>query len=407
MLDLFREISQTLRNNKLRTSLTGFAVAWGIFMLIVLLGMSRGVFNNFSAFASAESSSVLNVWPGVTTKPHKGYKEGRKISLEETDRQQIKSRGTEFVESVRATVVLDSAKISTARDYIANSVYGHYPGEDKRAKLKITDGRFINQRDMDLKRKVIVIEEKNAQLLFSDAKKAVGSRVNAMGLSWLVIGVYSHDWESGNYVPFTTAMSIRSNNDNSVSELMVHIRNVETLEDGRNAEKNIRKTLATTHDYSPDDEGGVYIRNRFTDYLTSLTAMSILSMAVWTIGLLTMLSGIVGVSNIMFVSVRERTHEIGIRRAIGAKPRNIWVQIVTESIAITTLFGYIGIVCGTMVTSVIAAITKEAGFLKDPTVNLTIAVEVTIILIIAGAIAGLFPAIKATKVKPVEALRTE
>lgn len=407
MLDLFREITQTLRNNKLRTSLTGFAVAWGIFMLIVLLGMSRGVFNNFSSFASAESSSIINVWPGITTKPYKGYKEGRRISLEESDRQKIKSRGTEHVESVRATVVLDSAKVSTSRDYIANSVYGHYPGEDKRAKLKITDGRFINQRDMDLKRKVIVIEEKNAQLLFGDAKKAVGNRVDAMGLSWLVIGVYSHDWETGNYVPFTTAMSIRSKNDNSVSELMIHIRNVQTVDDGENAEKNIRKTLAMAHDYSPDDEGGVYIRNRFTDYLTSLTAMNILSMSVWIIGLLTMLSGIVGVSNIMFVSVRERTHEIGIRRAIGAKPRNIWIQIVTESVAITTLFGYIGIVCGTLVTAVIAAITEGTDFLKDPTVNLSIAVEVTIVLIIAGAIAGLFPAIKATKVKPVEALRTE
>lgn len=407
MIDLFREILQTLRHNKLRTSLTGFAVAWGIFMLIVLLGMSRGVFNNFSSFASAESSSYINIWPGITSKPYKGYKERRRISLEDTDRSIISSRNKEHVESVRATVVLDSARVSTPRDYIASSVYGHYPGEEKRAKLNIVSGRFINQRDMELKRKVIVIEEKNARLLFGDEKKAVGSRVNAMGLSWIVIGVYSHDWENGNYVPFTTAMSLKSHNDNNVSELMVHIRNVNTLDDGETAERNIRESLASAHDFAPDDESGVYIWNRFTDYLTGMTAMNILSLAVWLIGLLTMLSGIVGVSNIMFVSVRERTHEIGIRRAIGAKPRSIWLQIVAESVAITTLFGYIGIVCGTLVTAIISAVTADMDFLKDPTVNISIAVKVTIVLIIAGALAGLFPAIKATKVKPVEALRNE
>lgn len=406
MLDLFREIAQTLRHNKLRTGLTGFAVAWGIFMLIVLLGMSRGVFNSFSSFANAESSSVINVWPGYTTKPHKGYKEGRRISLKETDTKAIERRNTHYVNNVRATLVMDSSKVATSRDYLGNSVYGHYPGEDKRAKLIITDGRFLNQRDLDLKRKVIVLEEKNARLLFGDERKAVGRRVNAFSQSWLVIGIYTHDWESGSYIPFTTAMSIRGS-AGTVSELTVNIQNVTTTDEGTEAETGVRQALAKIHDYSPDDEGGVYVWNRFNNYLTNMKGLNILSMAVWIIGLLTMLSGIVGVSNIMFVSVRERTHEIGIRRAIGAKPRSIWLQIVAESVAITTLFGYIGIVMGTLITALISMMTEGTDFLKDPTVNLSIAIQVTIVLIIAGALAGLFPAIKATKVKPVEALRNE
>lgn len=406
MFDLFREIAQTLRNNRLRTALTGFAVAWGIFMLIVLLGMSRGVYNNFESFASADNSMVINVWPGVTTKPYKGYKEGRQIELNEADKQVIASRNGEYVEGVRATIVLDSAKVSTSRDYIANSVYGHFPGEDRRAKLKITHGRFLNQRDLDEKRKVIVLEEKNSRLLFGDESQAVGQRIDCMGLSWLVIGVYSHKWESGCYVPFTTAMALQSP-DGKVSEMMVYLQNVTNIEEGSDAEKGVREAIAAAHGYSPDDEGGVYIWNRFNSYLSNIQGLNILGMAVWIIGLLTMLSGIVGVSNIMFVSVRERTHEIGIRRAIGAKPRNILLQIIAESVSITTFFGYLGIVGGTLITSIISIAFNDSNFLKDPTVNLSIAFEVTAVLIIAGALAGLFPAMKALRIKPVEALRDE
>ncbi|MDE6051848.1 MAG: ABC transporter permease [Paramuribaculum sp.] len=406
MFDLFREIAQTLRNNKVRTALTGFAVSWGIFMLIVLLGMSRGVFNAFTSFASLESSSVINVYPGYTTLPHKGLKEGRRIRLKESDREFIQDNAGSKVKSVIATMVMDSSKVSTSRDYLGGNVYGHFPGEDRRAKLKIISGRFLNQPDIDQKRKVIVLEEKNARLLFGDEMKAVGGRVDAFGLSWLVVGVYHHDWESGSYIPFTTAMALQGR-DGYVSELKVNIQNVEDKEQGTEVEQSVKKALATTHEFNPDDRGGVYLWNRFNNYLSQLEAHSILSMAVWIIGLLTMLSGIVGVSNIMFVSVRERTHEIGIRRAIGAKPRSIWLQIVTESVAITTLFGYIGIVFGTLLTAVIDAIFGDSQFLKDPTVNISIAIQVTIVLIFAGAIAGLFPAIKATHVKPVEALRDE
>lgn len=310
------------------------------------------------------------------------------------------------MENVFATKEIDSAQVSTNRDYISNPVYGHYPEEIKRAKLNMLYGRFLNQRDLDETRKVIVIQRQNAKTLFGDETKAVGSRVQALGLSWLVIGVYDHDWESGSYVPFTTAMML-SGNDGKVSQLMVSLKNVENMDDGTEAEAGVRKSLSASHDFASDDTGAVHIWNRFNSYLSNMTALNILDIAVWIIGIFTLLSGIVGISNIMFVSVRERTHEIGIRRAIGAKPRSILIQIVTESVAITTIFGYIGIVLGTMVTALIAKITADADFLKDPTVNISIAIKVTVVLIIAGALAGLFPALKATKVKPVEALRDE
>lgn len=406
MFDLIREIGQTLRHNKLRTALTGFAVAWGIFMLIILLGMSRGVYNGFTDNATPENSSAISVWPGITSKAYKGYKEGRSIQLKTSDRISLQKNNPHHIQDVWQTKNLDSAYISTSRDYISGSLYGHFPQEAKRAKLNIISGRFINQRDMDEIRKVVVIEEKNAALLFGNAENALGQRVDAFGLSWLVVGIYSHDWENGTYIPFTTAMSIMGN-DGVVSEATVKLRNVTTMTDGENAEKSVRETLASAHNFAPDDESGVYIWNRFTSYLTMIGVTEILSMSVWIIGLLTLLSGIVGVSNIMFVSVRERTHEIGIRRAIGAKPRSILTQIVAESIAITTLFGYIGVVAGTAVTAVISKIAESSDAIKNPTVDLPTTLYVTIVLIVAGALAGLFPAIKATKVKPVEALRDE
>lgn len=406
MFDLIREIGQTMRNNKLRTALTGFAVAWGIFMLIILLGMSRGVYNNFTSFASADNSNSLGIWGGWTGKPYKGYKEGRPIRLEETDLKSVEHHNPDNVSSAQGSVVLDSAQISTNRDYVSDPIYGRYPDEIRYAKLKMAYGRFLNQPDLDHKRKVVVLSRANAKILFGDESKAVGQYVKAMSLAWQVIGVYDHDWEKGSYVPFTTAMMLNGN-DGRLSEMMVRIKNVHNTEEGTQVEQAVRRTLAANHEFDPDDTGAVHIWNRFNNYLTNMEATNILNVAIWIIGLLTMLSGIVGVSNIMFVSVRERTHEIGIRRAIGAKPRSILTQIVTESVAITTIFGYIGIVGGTIVTGVVAKLTEGTDFLKNPTVNISIAIQVTVVLIIAGALAGLFPAIKATKVKPVEALRDE
>lgn len=406
MFDLLREIFQVLSNNKARTALTGLAVAWGIFMLIVLLGMSRGVTNSFTSRVTVENARSFSVYGGYTSKPYKGYREGRRIDPEEDDLKAIESGNREHVEAVYAAKTIDTSTVSTARNYINDKVLGHFPEELQRARLDMIYGRFLNQQDMDQRRRVIVLAKTNAETLFGASINPVGQRVDLMGLSWLVIGVYDHKWEKSSYVPFTTAMLL-AGNDGMVSDLNVKIRGVETEADGEAIEKDVRKTMARTHDFNPDDDSAIHIWNRFSSYLKQMTAMSILDVAVWLIGIFTLLSGIVGVSNIMFVSVRERTHEIGIRRAIGAKPRSILVQIVTESVVITTLFGYIGVVLGMLVTGVIDTVSKGLEFLENPTVDLSIAIKVTAVLIVAGAIAGLFPAIKATKVKPVEALRDE
>ena len=406
MFDLFREISQTLNNNRLRTFLTGIAVAWGIFMLIVLLGMARGVLNSFQSGSWAQTSNRITVYQGWTSQPYKGYTEGRTVRPELSDMELIKEKNNDHVTDITSTAYLSSTIFSTSKDYVSTSPQGVYPYLQKTADIRLKAGRFINDADLKYNRKSIVLEEKNAKTLFGNAEKAVGQRIEGFGLSWLVVGVYSHDWRDDVFIPFTTA-KLLNGNDKYVSNLEVEIKNVKTIEDGENTEQQLRKTLANKHNFAEDDKSGMYFSNQFTNYLRNMTAFNILNMSVWIIGIFTLLSGIIGVSNIMFVSVRERTHEIGIRRAIGAKPRSILLQIITESVTITTIFGYIGVVIGMIVTQIIAILTEDTGAIKNPTVSLQIAMEVTILLIIAGALAGLFPAMKATKVKPVEALRDE
>lgn len=411
MLDLINEIRQTLSNNKLRTILTGISVAWGIFMLIILVSISRGVFNSFESNMSSTTSAAIEIYEGRTTVPYGGYKEGRRVRLNVRDIPRIMAAHPDMVSEVHTVMMVDSAKVETSTDYTSQGLYGVFPGSRELSRCTMIAGRSMNSLDNKDKRRTMLMEKRNAELLFGSAEAAIGQTVKSLGLAWTVVGVFSHDWERNNFVPFNTLMQLAGGGDGYVWRLSVQAPGMKDEADGAGLEQGLRTTLAQIHDFDSSDTGAVGIYNRFTSYLTSRAGLGYLDIAIWVIGILTMLSGIIGVSNIMFVSVRERTHEIGIRRAIGAKPRSIMAQVVAESVAITTLFGYIGIVMGMALTqvaaSVIAANPTLSQGIKDPTVDLAIAVKVTIVLIVSGAIAGLAPAIKATKVKPVEALRDE
>ncbi len=407
MFDLLAEIGQTLRNNRLRTMLTGLSVAWGVFMLIVLLGAARGVSNAFTESNDAASTNVINIWGGMTTLPWQGYKEGRSISLKSSDIARIEQEN-EPVYEVVAYGSIDTAQVSTVHDAISGSFNAVYPSERELRNIAMTAGRFINDRDIADARRVMVLHSKNAATLFpgQTPDAVVGQRVDCLGLVWTVVGVYDHDWISSSYTPYTTYKAI-TGNDDTAYQLTARISGLSSAEEGEKIERDIRGSLARAHGFNPADQGAVWTWNRFTQAVAGAAAMGYLSLAVWILGFFTLVSGIVGVSNIMFVSVRERTHEIGIRRAIGAKPRSILTQILAEGVAITALFGYIGIVFGMAVLQVVDHFFGDTEAMKNPTVDISIAVQVTIALIIAGALAGLFPALKAIKVKPVEALRDE
>lgn len=387
--------------------MTGFAVAWGIFMLIVLLGMGNGVTNSFREEVMNPSSQKINIWGGRTSKPYHGYREGRDIPLKSGDISQIETEHDSFVSEANSTIYGSNPTITAGTHSISSSYVGVYPSEfiSSGGNKTMAKGRFINDRDMSTQAKVVVLSERDEQRLFPD-EDGLGKYVNISGLSFKVIGVYTARWSRNIYIPFTTAKMLAGNNDR-LGSVSVLLKNVSTEEDGNNAEKELRKTLAARHDFNPDDESAVWIWNQFSQGMKGMAGMNILTTSIWILGLLTLLSGVVGISNIMFVSVKERTHEIGIRRAIGARPHSILIQVIAESVAITTLFGYIGIVLGTAVTQILDMAFGDTDFINNPTVSLSVAIQVTIVLIIAGAFAGLFPALKAIKVKPVEALRDE
>lgn len=405
MIDLINEIIQTMRNNKLRTALTGLAVAWGIFMLIVLLGAARGVVNSFQESAENNTVNSIRIWNGRTSMPYKGYKDGRRIRMDDSDMGKILNE-VDAVSDVAVSTSASGFSIVGPKDYISEGFECVYPDAQRTQRIYDIKGRFINAKDIEDTRRVIVLSNENATLLFGNAEEAIGQEVKAMNLSWKVIGVYTHRWNRSSFVPYTTYKAI-TGSDNYVEEMTVRVDGISTETEAEDTEKEVRTVLAHSHEFDPDDDNAVWTWNQFASYLQQSQAMGYLNLAVWVIGILTLLTGIVGVSNIMFVSVRERVHEIGIRRAIGAKPANIITQILAESVAITALFGYVGLVLGMAVLQVLNHFLKDASGFSNPTVDISIAVQVTIALIIAGALAGFFPALKATKVKPVEALRDE
>lgn len=405
MFDLLHEIGQTLRNNKLRTGLTGLAVVWGVFMLIILLGVARGVVNASQArMASADTRSIV-YWGGRTSMPYQGYPKGRRITLKGSDRESLERESNHVIRTSTSAGV--SGNIVGPKGVISGAS-ACFPSKREEAQVTMVEGRFLNQPDMDGRRHSIVLHWDDAIRLFGDSTNIIGRTVKFMDLSWTVVGVYSRQWGSETYIPYTTYKALTGNNDD-VYELNVFFDDrITTEEEAEAFDSDMRSALARQHTVCPADaKVSFYSWNKFANALRNAQMMVYLNLAVWILGILTLLTGIVGVSNIMFVSVRERTHEIGVRRAIGAKPRSILTQILAESVAITAIFGYIGIVLGMIVLQGIDVAFGASEALKNPTVDIKIAVEVTVALIIAGAAAGLFPALKALKVKPVEALRDE
>ena len=419
MIDLWQEIYGTIRRNKLRTFLTGFAVAWGIFMLIVLLGAGNGLIHAFEQNTSQSALNSIRVFPGWTTKPYDGLQEGRYVQLDNRDVDDTGTLFTEHVLEAGATVSQGGLNISYGGEYVNLSLLGVYPNYKEIEAVKTYTGRFINQTDLKERRKVIVLHRKSADVLFGKAHtNPLGKFVNVGGVAYQVVGTFT---DQGNmepseaYVPFSTLQTIY-NKGNKLNSIIFTTQGLTDEESNEAFESDYRRVIAANHRFAPEDDGAIWLWNRFTSYLQTQNAMAILRTAIWVVGIFTLLSGIVGVSNIMLITVRERTHEFGIRKALGAKPRNILWLIIVESVTITTVFGYVGLVAGigatewmnaTFGSQTVDAGMFEAQMFSDPTVDLGIALQATLTLIIAGTLAGFFPARKATRIRPIEALRAD
>lgn len=416
MIDIFQEIIGTLKRNKLRTALTGFAVAWGIFMLIVLLGAGNGLMNAFELQSGNMSMNSMEIWPGQTSMPYKGLKEGRNIKL--TEKELELTRGMkEHITNASAIISQGGVNVSYQQDHLSIQLTGVMPNYPETNGLQLKEGRFINQLDMQQKRKVIVIHEKTAQMLFGDdASQAIGKYLNASGIPYLVVGIYTsmlEEFSPTAYLPYSTLQLIYNKGD-AIGSIVFLTQGITDLAGSETFEQAYRTAIGKAKQFDAEDRSAIHVWNRFTQYLQQQTASDLLRTSIWVIGIFTLLSGIVGVSNIMLITVKERTREFGIRKALGAKPASILWLIIAESITITTFFGYIGMVAGILATEYMNSITGEqvvdlgvgsATVFVDPTVDIHIAIQATLTLIIAGTLAGFFPARKAVMIRPIEALR--
>lgn len=457
-MEILNEIWQTARRNKLRTTLTGFAVAWGIFMLIVLLGAGNGLINATMQQNNRFLSSSMVVFGGETSMPYQGLKEGRSIRLHQRDIKTTADEFTNHVDEVGAQY-RTAATISLGQQYINTQVCGVYPNHTKIDKVEMFQGRFINDLDIRQKRKVLVISNKQAKELGIDPTLGAppgggtfggiatppgggsfsgivtpsgggtfGGIVTPPGGGWggcyvkmgsfafQVVGIYKEN-ENGRADAFSSYTAIKSiygasTDDAGRIEFTFHGLPTEAANEA--FEKDYRQRLNASHQAHPDDESALWLWNRYTQSLEMETGIGIIRTALWVIGLLTLLSGIVGVSNIMLITVRERTHEFGIRKAIGAKPWSILRLIIVESVIITTFFGYIGMVLGVAANewmdATIGHTKVDAGLFKatmfvNPTVGIDVCIEATLVMIIAGTIAGLIPAMKASRIRPIVALQ--
>lgn len=415
MIDLIQEIYGTIMRNKLRTALTGFAVAWGIFMLIVLLGAGNGLLNAFEGNSRNMKMNSMKIFPGYTSKPYNGLNEGRSISLNNADREQTIESFPEQITTAGATVS-QSVYLNYGKENVNITLDGVYPNYPELDAVKVKQGRFINEMDMNQKRKVIILHEKTVKQLFGKTDP-LGKLINAQGTMYQVVGIYAdqNSFSPSAYVPFTTLQLIYNKGD-SIDDITFITQNVETAEASEQLAKDYRAMMGGRKQFAADDDGAIWIWDRMSQFLQQKAGQSMLRIAIWVIGIFTLLSGIVGVSNIMLITVRERTHEFGIRKALGAKPSSILWLIISESVIITTFFGYIGMVAGIAVTEYMNIVagkqTMDMGvfsmtFFENPTVDLSVAIEATVTLIIAGTLAGLFPARKAVRIRPIEALRAD
>lgn len=419
MRELIKEIWSTSKRNKLRTSLTGFAVAWGIFMLIFLLGAGNGLINAQLQQSTRFLANSMRVFPGETSKAYKGLKEGRSITLNDKDLLISNKTYGQYVDDVGGRLEQYNVNINYGDNYVASqSLVGVAPTHPKIDKTELIAGRFINEIDMKEQRKNVVLSRSQAKELCKDYRSLVGKNVKISNLNFQVVGIYKDDESRNNteaFIAYSTIKTIYAKGDDAGS-LEFTIKNLKTKEDNKQFEKNYRASINNNHQAAPDDERTIWLWNRYMDNIQMNQGIAIMQTALWIVGLFTLLSGIVGVSNIMLITVKERTREFGVRKAIGAKPWSILKLIITESIIITSFFGYIGMVCGVAANEIMDATightTVDTGLFKaamfvNPTVGIGTCIGATITIVIAGTIAGVIPAIKAARIRPIEALRAE
>ncbi len=407
--DTWREILEVVQRNKLRTALTGFAVAWGIFMLVVLLGSGTGLANGI--VYQFRDDAINSVWiqSGRTSVPYKGMQPGRRVQFENRDYDEVTTRVAGVEYSSARFMIFGSSKVVYRNETGSFTIRAVHPGHARLENTKVLEGRYINAIDIRDFRKCALLGVLVKEALFGD-EPALGKEIRINGIAFKVVGVFDDEGSESEremiYLPISTAQRA-FNGRNRINQILYTTGDATLPESERMVDQS-REILAVNHAFDPEDERAVFINNNVENFQRFAALMGAIRAFIWIVGVGTLLAGVVGVSNIMLVAVKERTREIGIRKALGATPRSIVALVLQESVLITAIAGYLGLVAGVALLEVASRLLPvESTFFKNPQVDLSTALWATLLLIVAGSVAGFFPARRAAAVQPVEALRDE
>ncbi|RMH38695.1 MAG: ABC transporter permease [Deltaproteobacteria bacterium] len=407
-IDRWQEIGSTIRHHKLRTALTGLSVAWGIFMLVILLAAGKGLQN--TAAYGFRDDAVNSIWvrSGRTTKPYRGRAVGREIQFTTADYDAARDR-VPGIDHISARLHLWGEFTVTYKNQHASfDIRACHPDHLYIERTTMVRGRFINQRDLDERRKVAVIGTKVVDQLFGD-EDPIGKIITIGSINYKVVGIYEDEGGEGElrkiYLPITTAQMAYGGGDR-IDMFMFTVGDA-PVDEAKRIEQSVRRQLARRHAFDPDDPRALWIRNNLENYEKITSVLHKIDLFVWLIGIGTILAGIVGVSNIMLISVKERTKEFGVRKAVGATPGSIVTLVVQEALLLTSVSGYFGLVAGVGLVEAINAAIPDMTAFRHPDVDVGVAAAATAILVVAGVLAGIFPAWRAARIRPVVALRDE
>lgn len=408
-LDKWQEIFNTISKNKLRTILTGFSVAWGIFMLIILLGSGYGLENGVkNEFRSAATNSIF-IRGGATSMAYDGFQPGRNIQLKNSDYETIKSSFSQIDHITSRFFIRGQITTSYKNKFGAFEVRSVHPDHAFIENTIIHAGRYISNSDLEEFKKVTCIGTLVKEQLFGEDEDPIGKYIKVNGIAFQVVGVFQDeegDYENRLlYLPITTAQKAFNGNEN-IRQVLLTTGNA-TVDEAKQMVDEITVMLAQKHKFDKTDSKALSIWNNYEEYKKMLSMMANIRAFIWVIGIGTIIAGIVGVSNIMMIVVKERTKEIGVRKALGATPRSIVGLIIQESVFITAVAGYLGLIAGVGLLELVATNMPRSDFFDRPEVNLGVAISATMVLILAGTIAGFIPARKASRINPVVALRDE
>ena len=406
--DTWREIFATIGKNKLRTFLSGFTVALGILIFITLYGMGNGLINTFDQFFSQDATNVIYVFPGRTSLPYKGYKSNRTIEFDNTDLADIKTNFPMFLEHL-SPIIRRSALAKYKQESNTYTTLGVDWGQQFAEKTVIMKGRYLNHRDIEEKTRNAVIGRLVEIDLFG-AENALGKYIDLGGSVFKVIGVFQDEGgdneERQIFIPYTTRQLIEKNTD-EVDQLVVQFKPELGYTGAMALESNLRRFLKDKKYIHPDDRNAFFIRNVTDNLKQNQEFAGALQLIVTVVAFGTIIAGIIGISNIMVYVVKERTKEIGIRKAIGATPKTVISTILLESVFITTISGFIGMLIGIGLLRSLGDNLADDYFITNPYISIGVAVFATVLLIVFGAVAGYVPARRAARIKPIVALRDE